>query len=159
MSKASGAEVWEASGDHIDVYIPPHFPEPLLSSHADDVEFSDTILHPSQSGLPSLPTAWNLTSLSNSTFHATYHTLPDIEDFITNLSELHPDLVEVVSIGHTAEGREMVALEISRDKGLRKRGGSSNSDLAKKVGFVITGAQHAREVGFCSQTYHNSLSS
>lgn len=157
MRQRAGAEVWQVSGGHIDVYIPPSFSHPHLLSHTGDVEFSDTPLHPSPSALPPPPSTWNLTSLSNSTFHATYHTLPDIENFTSQLAELHPDLVKLVSIGHSAEGREMIALEVSKDKAFQKRdGGVSGSELnAKKVGFVITGAQHAREVGLVAKYIAN----
>ena len=90
------------------------------------------------------PTAWN-TSFSNSTFHSSYHPLPEIQDFISDLAKEHPDLMELVSIGRTAEQREMTVLKISNTLSSapnRKNGAS----LRNKGSVVIMGAQHAREV-------------
>ena len=71
-----------------------------------------------------------------------YHPLGDIETFASQLLELYPRNVRLVPIGHSAENREMFALEIAKDFG----------SIAKKTGFVITGAQHAREV--CHYSTH-----
>ena len=79
--------------------------------------------------------------MTNTTYHEDYHRLEDIEYFVDRLSELHPELVTLTNIGHSSEGREMLALTISR----RKLDGA-NAKYAKKAGFVLTGAQHAREV-------------
>lgn len=72
-----------------------------------------------------------------------------------DLSAAHPDTVRIVGIGHSAQGREMYALEISSGPSVpdavtgegeysrkRKHGGVENG----KIGFAVTGAQHAREV-------------
>jgi hypothetical protein len=56
--------------------------------------------------------------------------------FVKDLVDLYPDQVRLVPIGHSFENREMFALEIT----------SAKSSLRKKTGFVVTGAQHAREV-------------
>ena len=92
---------------------------------------------------------WNLTSLSNTTYHAFYHPLSEIENFMEDLATAHPSLVQLVPLGHSGEGREMVGLKISKDASpspfLQSQSGRSSS--TKKLGFVITGAQHAREVG------------
>lgn len=85
---------------------------------------------------------WNLISLSNSTIHEAYHPLEDIEYFVEELLGLHPDIVTRTNIGHTSEGREMYALTISKPK----TNGTIAAESAKKSGFVLTGAQHAREV-------------
>jgi hypothetical protein len=54
--------------------------------------------------------------------------------------------VKVLRVGISGEGRDVLAVQISRgedgqgrERGVGKRGGG-------KMGFVITGAQHAREV-------------
>lgn len=65
------------------------------------------------------------------------------------MARLYPDLITVTGIGHSAEGREMYALEISADKKARGRG---SSQAKSKPGFVVTGAQHSREVCSCSRT-------
>ncbi len=59
------------------------------------------------------------------------------------MTRAYPNLVQLVNIGHTGEGREMVAMKLSKEVDLSGAGSSSS---VKKAGFVITGAQHAREV-------------
>jgi len=89
---------------------------------------------------------WN-TSLSTSAFHSSYHPLPEIQDFISDLIDEHPDLMELVSIGRTAEQREMTALKIS-DAKKSIPDGKNGASLRQKGAVVIMGAQHAREVWF-----------
>jgi hypothetical protein len=99
---------------------------------------------------------------SNETFHADYHPLDEIHDFIRDLAETYPHQVSVVPLGHSGEGREMFALEITA-AGASYGDGShdpkSQVVLSKKgnprgakprCGFLITGAQHAREVNLLS---------
>lgn len=62
---------------------------------------------------------------------------------------LYPDIVQLVNIGHSAEGREMVAMRISKGSG---------GSLKQKAGFVVTGAQHAREVCNTSASVSGLLS-
>ena len=61
------------------------------------------------------------------------------------MADLYPDLIKIAEIGHSAEGREMFALQISADRKARSEQRRSNQVKAKQ-GIVITGAQHAREV-------------
>ncbi len=96
---------------------------------------------------------WNLSSLSNTTFHSTYHSIEDIGVFVKELLDLYPDNVELVRIGHSSENREMFVLEISKDKGLRGRPLS----MKKKTGFIISGAQHAREVRWLNIWFFDDL--
>lgn len=51
------------------------------------------------------------------------------------LAEEHPDLVELIKLGRTSEGRDIIGLNISKKGGKRR-----------KRRMVIQGAQHAREV-------------
>ena len=50
---------------------------------------------------------------SNEKFHAGYHTLDEINDFVLDLADAYPRQVFVISLGHSGEGREMFALEIT----------------------------------------------
>lgn len=84
-------------------------------------------------------------TFSNSTFHSSYHPLPEVETFISDLAKEHPDLVELISIGRTSEQREMTAVKISDTN--RSIPSGKNRDSPKPKGaVVIIGAQHAREV-------------
>lgn len=71
--------------------IPP--PPPLLGSS-----------HQSQAD-------WDLTHLTSS-FHSQYHRLEDITKFFNELSNAFPHLVELVRVGQSTEGREILAIKI-----------------------------------------------
>jgi len=123
-------------------------------------------------------TRWDVVSPSNATFHEGYRPLDEIEAFARDLAAAYPRQVSVVRLGHSGEGREMFALEITGGGG----GGSSDSSAGagasysnggggghvshdpnsqavfgttsnkgkpkgadSRCGFLITGAQHARE--------------
>ena len=85
-------------------------------------------------------------SLANSTSHAFYHPLDEIHTFMHELAAAHPALIQLINIGHSGEGREMLAMKISSTPPTARAGATN----AKKAGFVITGAQHAREVSAVS---------
>ncbi|KAF9811509.1 hypothetical protein IEO21_06560 [Rhodonia placenta] len=139
---ATGADVWRISQSHVDIYFPTL--HDYLSSPFHDIDLPHNtsrvsraaLIPPSTSGRDTGPSSWNLTSLSNSTFHSVYHPLEEIEEFVEAMAILYPDIVQLVNIGHSAEGREMVAMRISKGSG---------GSLKQKAGFVVTGAQHARE--------------
>lgn len=86
-------------------------------------------------------------TFSNSTFHSSYHSLSEIENFISGLAKEHPDLVELISIGRTGEQREMTVVKIS-DTTRAVPHGKNGASLKPKGAMVIVGAQHAREVCF-----------
>jgi hypothetical protein len=103
-----------------------------------------------------------LLSPSNATFHERYHPLEEIESFVRDLVAAYPRQLSLVPLGHSGEGREMFALEIRSDP-LGAGGGHVSHDSNSQVvlrnktkgkpigadprcGFLITGAQHAREV-------------
>lgn len=84
---------------------------------------------------------WGSASLTNSSFHDDYRPLDQILEFMTELSTSFPDLVKLVPIGHSAEQRDMLAMEISKENT-----DTSRRSLKQKQGIIIMGAQHAREV-------------
>jgi len=136
VAEAANADVWRITRSEVDLYFPSV--EEYLSSPFNDasiphnttrIPLSDTIRPTSWFS------SWNLTSLANTTFHAEYHPLYEIEDFVQAMADAYPNLVQVVNIGHSAEGREMAAMRISKP----------GKKAKAKPGFVLTGAQHARE--------------
>ena len=92
-----------------------------------------------------LDTVWDISTPSNTTYHNLYHPLNEIEDFMLDLATVHPDIVQLQYIGHSAQSREMIAMKLSKPSV-----NATNEDgyiaSAKKAGFVIAGAQHSREV-------------
>ncbi|KAL4247356.1 Inactive metallocarboxypeptidase ECM14 [Abortiporus biennis] len=148
QAENAGADVWQVTHKHMDVFIPRSQQLSRFAPHTYELSYTDTIIPPSSlypNATQESLKPWNLSSLSNSTFHAGYHQLSDIDRFIVEMADLYPDLVNIVNIGHSAEGREMFALEISKDKTFQMHGNNTGHDLGKKVGFLVTGAQHARE--------------
>ncbi|KZV74175.1 peptidase M14 [Peniophora sp. CONT] len=139
-------DVWHATPSSIDVYFP--FTAPSPSSIYSN--FTDTpISAPPPQPQSTRTEPWDLTSLTNASFHTSYRTLDEIYSFMHDLSVAHPDTVRIVGIGHSAQGREMYALEISSPDAAdggeyrkRKHGGENGNG---KIGFALTGAQHARE--------------
>ncbi|KAI0693939.1 hypothetical protein C8T65DRAFT_585358 [Cerioporus squamosus] len=137
-AELANGQVWGSGPSHVDVLFShpdQHLELPLPS--AGSVPLSRL------GGVPGLSGKWNLSSLSNSTYHAVYHPLYEIEDFMGEMARAHPNLVQLVNIGHTGEGREMIAMRLSQEAPVQNDGARPSS--VKKAGFVITGAQHARE--------------
>ncbi|KAI9063593.1 hypothetical protein FKP32DRAFT_1611733 [Trametes sanguinea] len=131
------AQVWQIGPSHVDVYFErpnQRLDLPIPEVGAIPLNSIDD-LYPNIAG-------GKLGSLANSTYHSVYHPLYEIEEFMQEMASAYPNLVELINLGHTSEAREMLAMRISRgDSELRKSVGAA----AKKTGFVITGAQHARE--------------
>jgi len=136
---ATQSDVWRASPSQVDIYFPSledyhdsPFSRANLTQNTTTITWS--ALLPSAAAHTSV-SGWDLTSLSNTTFHSSYHPLQEIEAFVRQLAALYPDVVHLGYLGHSAEGREMIAMRLSK-----------GTESAKtKKGIVITGAQHARE--------------
>ncbi|KZT71070.1 hypothetical protein DAEQUDRAFT_707371 [Daedalea quercina L-15889] len=139
VAVATHADIWRVTQSEVDIYFPTvdgynrsSFNNALITQNVTRILSSD-VTPPTR--WFSDPSSWNLTSLANTTFHSEYHPLNEIEGFIEAMTGMYPDLVQLANIGHSAEGREMVAMRISKP----------NTKTKVKPGFVLTGAQHARE--------------
>jgi hypothetical protein len=175
-------DLWQMGRSHVDVYFPRRaiaeaelgllpFRLPPSTSHRIIYEDKGTssCTHalraehaPSCSPPITAATRWDVVSPSNATFHTRYHPLDEIESFVRDLAAAYPQQVTIVPLGHSGEGREMFALEISSAgaSGARDHvshdqnfqvvfGGKGKERGAKpRCGFLITGAQHAREVSY-----------
>ncbi|KAM5537131.1 hypothetical protein V8D89_009277 [Ganoderma adspersum] len=89
-------------------------------------------------------TLWDISTPANTTYHTVYHPLNEIEDFMLDLATVHPDIVQLQYIGHSAQGREMIAMKLSKPS-VNATNDDDYTASAKKAGFVIAGAQHSRE--------------
>ncbi|TFK67830.1 hypothetical protein BDN72DRAFT_770233 [Pluteus cervinus] len=151
-------DIWQITNSHIDVYFPPPSPVPhALSLVNHTTSYIPTQHQTTSSNSRPLQSEWNLNSLSNSTFHSTYHPLFEVDSFLNELVEMRPDMVKLIKLGHSGQGREMMGVTIStefgvsssgdlgRRKGKGRKGHEKEEDVQPKLGFVITGAQHARE--------------
>jgi len=65
-----------------------------------------------------------------------YHSYVQMERELDKAVQDHPDLVKKVSLGKSAEGRDIWALKVT---------GDVHSDTSHKSGIVVTGCHHARE--------------
>lgn len=86
----------------IDVAVPPISSAPLLAPK-DSCHRATTP--------PTEP--WDLTKLT-SDFHESYHRFEDITVFVNELSRTFPHQVELVRVGQSAEGREILAIKIEQ---------------------------------------------
>ena len=87
--------------------------------------------------------------MENTTFHESYHPLSQIEDFMREIADAYPQTASLINIGRSAEGRDIFALTISAEEIVEDYGERKKKKLGRqreKFGFVIQGAQHAREV-------------
>jgi hypothetical protein len=94
---------------------------------------------------------WTTLPPTTSPYHAAYHPLFEIDSFLYQLEREHPSLMSVFRVGISGEGRELLGVEISSSGWTDSEAGSMETNRKKrkrgeKMGFVITGAQHAREV-------------
>ncbi|KII85696.1 hypothetical protein PLICRDRAFT_701174 [Plicaturopsis crispa FD-325 SS-3] len=126
-------DLWQATPSHVDVFSPTFG---LIPESLSNYSYSETFV-------PALPLRdpqilsgdWNLSSFTNSTYHTVYHPLYEVDNFMHEIAKLHPASAQVVSLGHSGLQREMYGLTISQPA----------KDTVQKFGFVIMGAQHARE--------------
>ncbi|EIM83831.1 uncharacterized protein STEHIDRAFT_82714 [Stereum hirsutum FP-91666 SS1] len=154
-------DVWQATPQHVDIFFPR---QPFLSdssssphslqdsfNHLAPYAYHDTAiprvslptmdLHTSsQTELESDP--WNLSSLADSTFYSTYHTLDDIYAFMHDLAAQYPEKITLVPLGHTGEGREMYAMEIRTPSADDNQSGANfnfggEEDLEKEKGATL----------------------
>ncbi|KAL9709685.1 hypothetical protein Ac2012v2_007425 [Leucoagaricus gongylophorus] len=133
-------DIWQLSGSHIDIYAPAQS-DPLPSELMNISHVSSTI-GAQPVAYSTVNANWNLPSFANSTYHGNYHPLYEIDEFIQEVAELNPNLVQLHRIGHSAEGREMIAITLSAPSTNPTKRGLPGPG---KLGFVIVGAQHARE--------------
>ncbi|KAF5372907.1 hypothetical protein D9758_001469 [Tetrapyrgos nigripes] len=155
-------DIWRITPSEVDIYVPSAQTdyEQVIPQSLKWAPRTVTPIYHSNAPTNTLSTSnlsqWNLSSLTNTSYHSAYHPLFEIDSFISEMVQEFPDEVSVVQLGHSAEGREMLGLKLARsppvqekhrDKGDKGniRQGNRALDPDRKLGFVITGAQHARE--------------
>ncbi|KAI0041581.1 hypothetical protein FA95DRAFT_1610896 [Auriscalpium vulgare] len=157
MANEHGWDVWQVSHSHVDVHFPPSS-YPLDLPHFPHLDFAPPPSSGSSATTGAQRKDWktpprgdtNGWSLNNSSFHGDYHSLDEIHAFIRDLAAEYPQKLTVVPLGHTGEGREMIALQIS-DNSLPNYRSHDHKQapftqhIMERPGFLIAGAQHARE--------------
>jgi len=74
-----------------------------------------------------------------------YHSYDDVIKELKDLEAKYPNRAKTVSLGKTAEGRDIMAIKLSNDV---------NSDTSVKPGFLITGTHHSREWMALESPFH-----
>jgi carboxypeptidase A4 len=72
---------------------------------------------------------------NDTSFFTAYHTLPELEAYLTQLVQEYPGLAELVTIGKSVEGQDINGIRISADVG----------NAGQKPAIVYNGLVHARE--------------
>jgi len=139
----------------VDIYSPPG--GPLLPKELIGMPHTVTSVPTKNSTPRRLRANWETESFTNSSFHDYYHPLDEVELFLKQLSSTHSNTTQLKTIGQSSEGKDIFALSISsggyseeddtgKKKRRKKKGKRAIPHEGEKMGFVIIGAQHAREV-------------
>ncbi|KAL1919543.1 uncharacterized protein VTP21DRAFT_2236 [Calcarisporiella thermophila] len=120
----------------VDVRVQPEFITAVRSSVRSPVkvkipDLGEAILLSNRQADAQLRKSVTTPGLPNLDFSKSYHNYEELAQFVTKLNNDYKNITEVVSVGKSYEGRDMI--------GLRIRGKNP-----KKV-FIFNGAQHARE--------------
>ncbi|KZS90090.1 hypothetical protein SISNIDRAFT_488625 [Sistotremastrum niveocremeum HHB9708] len=133
-------DIWHHDSKQLDIYFPTTTTASMHPAlHRNTSYFEPYSEVPSPQLLAQNAVGWNISDLRASTFHLSYHPLYEIDSFLEEMANEWPDLVELIDIGASAEGRKTLAVKIARTD-LNKKG-----KRVKKFAYVIQGAQHARE--------------
>ncbi|KAI0001121.1 hypothetical protein BJV77DRAFT_1057913 [Russula vinacea] len=127
--------------------LPFHLP-PSTSHRVDKDNGTSSCPHaPCSPIAATAATHWDVASPSNATFHARYHPLDEIQSFVRDLAAAYPQQVAVVPLGHSGQGRKCSRLRsLPRAPPVVLDGkGKVGGGASPRCGFLVTGAQHARE--------------
>ncbi|KAF4609600.1 hypothetical protein D9613_012313 [Agrocybe pediades] len=151
-------DIWHATDSFVDIYLPPD--SQVLPEGLARLPHTTTSIPTAITSSRQLDTDWTPESLTNSSFHESYHPLDEIESFLEELTNVHSNITRLTTIGQSAEGRDIYALSIStggypsEEKKKKKKTKKGRISSREKLGFVIIGAQHAREwIATATSTY------
>jgi extracellular matrix protein 14 len=161
-------DVWSMTHHHVDIRLPKASTkgflsllpsnltehEPLLTNLRTVVDYT----YPSEPTI--LPTAEELQAMFNTpesrenandlhflanVFFASYQPYETINHWMRLMQSLRPELVQLVSIGETFEGREILGITVKGKKSTESETISNKKQHAVTPGIILHGAQHARE--------------
>lgn len=162
-------DIWSMTSSHVDIRIPKTSIKGFLSllpSHISQHEPIITNLRAAvdytypaeQTHLPSLKELLAMTAKSESSrqraddihflseiFFSNYQSYNTVNQWLYLLESLRPELVQVVNIGKSFEGREILGLVIKGSRSARFDDTEENVAQAKTRAILMHGAQHARE--------------
>ena len=164
-------DIWSSTPTHVDIRLPKTstkgflslLPKHISKQHeqiitnlraAVDYTYPQhpTVLPPlshlqSLSNRPAARTNGNDLDLLNDLFFSNYQRYETIEQWLRLLQALRPELVTLVSLGNSYEGREIFGISIHGNKSLHKslEEARVKNKNEKTFGILMHGAQHARE--------------
>jgi murein tripeptide amidase MpaA len=146
-------DVWRVAGTGIDAYMTPENMEDGTSTLSSNytilpIPVPTALSEKHQNSMVERPIPdsyitkkkkayFNLTYLSHD-FHSQYHSTANITHFMKSLVHTFPNHTSLIHIGHSAEGRKLMGIKIVNPEPVPAGG-------KQRKGFVILGAQHARE--------------
>jgi extracellular matrix protein 14 len=159
-------DIWSMTPTHVDIrlpktstkgflsLLPAHLTqhEPIITNLRAAVDYT----YPSErTSLPSLADLLALSKTDSSRkaaqdihalsdlFFANYQSYETINKWLHLLESLRPELVQVISIGKSHEGRDILGVVIKGSA--PKRHANPKTEERPVMGMVMHGAQHARE--------------
>jgi extracellular matrix protein 14 len=151
-------DIWSTTRQHIDIRLPKTSTKGFLSLLPTHIAHEQLISNlraavdytypPSKTRLPSLSAlksqsrtgAQDIHYLSE-IFFTNYQDYETINQWLRLLESLRPELVKVVNLGKSHEGREILGITLNKPSTT----GSGETKRAPVRGMVMHGAQHARE--------------
>ncbi|OLL23582.1 putative metallocarboxypeptidase ECM14 [Neolecta irregularis DAH-3] len=136
-------DVWSSTREHIDIClqekdIPKLFsllPYSLQKSHLLLIPHVQVSVNQTWSHISTSKQSFNVKSL-NETYFSNYQSLDTIYIWMDFLRALYPDLVDIIELGNSYEGRKIQGIKLN---------GTPPKEGKKKKTILINGAQHARE--------------
>jgi extracellular matrix protein 14 len=154
-------DIWSSTPTHIDLRLPKTSTKGFLSLLPAHLKFqheqiitnlrtavdytypSEPTVLPPLRHLKALPRGQDLTAL-NELFFSNYQRYATIEQWLRLLEALRPELVTLVPLGKSHEGREILGISLHGNKSTHESLGE-DVDAKKTLGILAHGAQHARE--------------
>jgi len=136
-------DVWSSTREHIDICLQDTLVSKLLAVLPYSLQKSHLLIIPNVQLLidhtrPLITTSKQSfdTKSLNETFFSNYQPLDTIYVWMDFLQALHPNLVSIVELGNSYEGRRIRGIKV---------GSIPPEEGKKKKTIIINGAQHARE--------------
>jgi extracellular matrix protein 14 len=143
MIQRRDVDLWRVDGQGIDAYITSQNiedgPSTFNSNHTvlSVPALGSTVPENHDEHTARKKSFFNLTYMSHD-FHSQYHSSANITHFMKSLVHTFPNMTSLIHIGHSSEGRKIIGIKIANPEPVPVGG-------KPRKGFVILGAQHARE--------------
>jgi extracellular matrix protein 14 len=161
-------DIWGMTQTHVDIRLPRTSTRGFLSLLPDHLSHHEPLItnlrtavdytYPSERTL--LPSLEELQSLADTEyarhhakdihylsdiFFANYQSYTTINQWLYLLESLRPELVQVIHLGKSYKGREILGIKIKGTKAAKHNEKQPILDSSPTPGIIMHGAQHARE--------------